>query len=310
MKKIVSQKSLKQLLSKGFRPPYTGAFGCSPEDNSYASSPIVILPVPYEQTTSYKGNTKEGPRAIIDASRYVETYDEELDTEVYKLGIHTLPEVEPEGAGPEPMYHHLKSIAAQIAKDGKFMAALGGEHSITPALVAGYKQAYPNLTVIQVDAHADLRDEFEGTPYSHACAMRRCRDLGVKTFGFGIRSYSVEEAAYIKKTGRAFYTAKELKESFSVVESVVDAIKGPVYLSIDIDGFDPAYVPATGTPEPGGLDWYEVRSMISILTRRKKVVACDIVELAPIGGLVASDFLCAKLLYKILGLVFYTPSRK
>ncbi len=292
-------------LSRDFRPPFWGMFGCDPEDSTYKGSQVVVLPVPYEQTTSYKGNTKEGPKAIIDASRFVETYDEELDYEVIKVGIHTLPEFEPDCTGPEATGKRLEKIAAKIAADGKFLVSLGGEHSITPPLVAGILKTHKKLTVLQIDAHADLRDEYEGTPNSHACAMRRCRDLGVSTFGFGIRSYSKEEADYVKKTGRAFYTAKELKENPALAEQFIDTIEGPVYVSIDIDGFDPAYVPATGTPEPGGLDWYEVRNILQMVARRKDVVAFDVVELAPIGGLVAPDFLCAKLIYKFLGFVFY-----
>ena len=291
-------------IQEGFKPGYQGIFGLNPEDYPYESSKVIVLPVPYEQTTSYKGNTKEGPRAIIQASQYVETYDEELDYEVYPVGIHTLPEIEIDCRGPEVMTQKLETLASHISGDGKFLFSLGGEHSITPGLAAGVAKHHPGLTVLQIDAHADLRDEFEGTPYSHACAMRRCRDKGIPTFGFGIRSYSKGEADYIKKNGRAFYTVKELRENFSVVERIVDEISGPVYLSIDIDGFDPAYVPATGTPEPGGLDWYEVRSIIQIITSRTHVVAADLVELAPIGGLVASDFLCAKLVYKILGFLY------
>jgi len=298
-------------LTRGFRPPYHGIYGLDPVEYPYADAEVVVLPVPYEQTTSYKANTREGPRAIIDASRYVESYDEELDYEVYQVGIHTLPELDLDFTGPEKALKQMAVAAENILGDGKFLASLGGEHSVTPGLVAGVLKHYPKLTVLQLDAHADLRKEYEGTPNSHACAMRRCRDLGAQTFGFGIRSYSAEEAAYVKKTGRAFYTARELKENLSVVEQVIDSINGPVYISIDVDAFDPAYVPATGTPEPGGLDWYEVRYILQTICRRTHVVACDIVELAPIGGLVASDFLCAKLLYKLLGFVFYEgPNQK
>lgn len=305
MSKKKLQKKTGLDYNRDFRPPYWGMFGCDPAENTYEDSRVVVLPVPYEQTTSYKGNTKEGPKAILDASRYVETYDEEMDYEVLKVGIHTLPEFEPDCTGPEASGKRLEKIAAKIAADDKLLVSLGGEHSITPWLVAGVLKTHKKLTVLQIDAHADLRDKYEGTPYSHACAMRRCRDLGVTTFGFGIRSYSKEEADYIKKTGRAFYTAKELKENPGLAQEYIDSIEGPVYVSIDIDGFDPAYVPSTGTPEPGGLDWYEVRNILQLVARRKEVVAFDLVELAPIGGLAAPDFLCAKLIYKFLGFIFY-----
>jgi agmatinase len=292
-----------------YRPPYN-FLGLNAAQSRFESAPVVILPIPFEATTSYRSGTKEGPRAIIDASRYLETYDDELDQELSsRIGIHTLPELDPDLDSIEKTIDRIELAAQDILAKNKFVVGLGGEHSVSLGLVRAYHKKYPKLTVVQFDAHADLRNQFEGTKYSHACVMRRIQDLGVPTIGIGIRSMSQPEAEYIRNNPDTvtIYPAKlsqQNQDKQTWITEIISHLQTPVYVTIDIDVFDPAFVPGTGTPEPGGMDWYEITQLLAELTKRVDIVGFDVVELSPLGGQVVSEFLTAKLVYKFLNYLF------
>jgi len=273
------------------------------EKQNYKSSKVIVVPVPYESTTYYLSGTKEGPRAIINASRHIELYDQELKKNVSRIGIFTLEELEPSKNSPQETILRIEKVIEKILEDGKFPVILGGEHSITLGAVLSFKKKYSarELSILQLDAHCDLRNEFEGTKFHHACVMRRIiDDLKISITQVGIRSLSEEEANYLKesKKNNIFYDRK------FTVEEVIKTLKENVYLTLDLDVFDPSIMPSVGTPEPGGLDWYEVLDLILAVSLNRKIVGLDVVELSPIAGLIAPDFLAAKLVYKIIGYIF------
>lgn len=280
--------------------------GLSEEHSSYEGSRAVIFPVPLERTTSYEHGTRKGPAAIIEASRNMELYDDELELEPYKeIGIHTLPSIDTMDGTLGEVITELFTAELALLEDEKFPAALGGEHSLTPPLVSAAAKQYKDLTVLQIDAHADLRDEYQGNPASHACAMRRVVEV-CPAVQVGIRSLSAEEAEAIPRLKTSIYWAKDICRAplKNWIAKVLSDLSSHVYLTIDLDGFDPSLVPATGTPEPGGLDWYQVTSLIRAVADHKKIVGMDVVELLPQPGHHASDFLAAKLVYKCLGYIF------
>jgi agmatinase len=282
-------------------------FGGLPEEQSrYEKSAAVIFPVPLERTTTYMTGTRNGPAAILAASRNMELYDEELGLEPYrKIGIATLPAIDTQEGTLEKVLAELHTTELALLSDGKFPVVLGGEHSLTPPLVSAAAKKFSDLSVLQIDAHADLRESYQGNPSSHASAMRRVLEV-CPAVQVGIRSLSGEEAEAIPRLRTKIYWAKEIARAplEHWVSRVVADLSSHVYLTIDLDGFDPTYVPATGTPEPGGLDWYQVTSLIRAVAAKRKIVAMDVVELLPQPGDHASDFLAAKLIYKILGYVF------
>lgn len=282
-------------------------FGGLPDEHSqYATSRAVIFPVPLERTTSYEHGTRNGPAAILAASRNMELYDEELELEPYKeIGIHTLPAIDTSDGTLDEVIIEIFTAQLGLLEDDKFTVALGGEHSLTPPLVSATAKKFKNLSVLQIDAHADLRDEYQGNPASHACAMRRVVEV-CPAVQVGIRSLSVEEAQAIPDLRTSVYWAKDIARApmKTWIAKVLADLSPNVYLTIDLDGFDPAFVPATGTPEPGGLDWMQVTSLIRAVADHKKIVGMDVVELLPQPGDHASDFLAAKLVYKCLGYIF------
>jgi agmatinase len=278
-------------------------------DCDYATARVAVLPVPFERTTSYGKGTGAGPEAILRASRAMELWDEELGSEPYRQGIATLPPLAPDAFAMEEALEEIEREARRHLAAGKFLVTLGGEHSLTIAPVraarAVAEAAGERLGVVQLDAHADLRADYEGTPYSHASVMRRVVEDGVPTLAVGIRSLSAPEAALIAERRLPTLWGHQLAAApdggLGAFEEQLAALPERVYLTFDIDYFDPALVPATGTPEPGGGTWYPTLAMLRALFLRKTVVAMDLVELAPVGGLPASDFLAAKLIYKCLG---------
>jgi agmatinase len=273
------------------------------EDSGYEASRAAILPLPFERTTSYGKGTGEGPAALLRASQALELYDEELDAEPHRMGIATLPQFLPEAHEIGAALEEIRAEARRHLAAGKFLVSIGGEHSLTSPLVAAARDVHGEIGVVQFDAHADLREEFEGTRWSHAAVMRRVVEDGVPTLAVGLRSLSSPEARFIRERELPVLWAKDLERE-SVLARFrrrLDALPERVYLTFDIDYFDPSLVPATGTPEPGGGTWYPTLELLRSLFRRKQVVALDLVELAPIGGQPASDFLAAKLLYKCLG---------
>lgn len=281
--------------------PLTNFLGLPPKLSDYTHARVAVLPVPYEATVSYGKGTGQGPAAIIEASTQVELYDEELGCEPSNVGIATLPALDLAGVRPNDLQKKLESAVSQILKDKKLPLIFGGEHSITPAVVAAVHHVHPNLTVLQFDAHADLRQEYEGERMSHACAMARVRDF-CPVVGVGIRNLSKEEAAWVSREKLPVFFAHKMRKDDSWMKNALAAIKtDEVYVSIDLDAFDSSIMPATGTPEPGGMNWYEVTDFIRLVCEKKKVVGFDIVELAPQKELHACDFLAAKLAYKCIG---------
>ncbi|HXD75309.1 MAG TPA: agmatinase [Vicinamibacterales bacterium] len=277
--------------------------GTMPTMVDFDRARVVILPVPFDRTTSYVPGTRTGPHEILVASSHMELWDEETQTDVHSIGIATLPEIEFPFATMEEVVAELKRVAGEIVKRGKFPVFLGGEHSITPPLVAAVAEKHRNLSVLQLDAHADLRRDYMGTPHSHACAMRRTLEFA-KTTQVGIRSLSTEEAEDLKSLNTTIFYDYNMRNDPDWMDRVVDTLNENVYITIDVDGFDPAIMPATGTPEPGGLGWYEGLTLLRKVIEKRNVVAWDIVELSPMGGNVAPNFLCAKLLYKMLAYRF------
>ena len=273
--------------------------GLEKEFTSLERARYVILPVPYEMTTSYGKGTKRGPRAILEASEQVELFDDELFQETYRAGIHTAPPVRFTGREQK---RHMQQIARSVEKylsQGKTVITLGGEHTVTVGALEPFLARYPELTILQVDAHGDLRDTYDGTPYSHASVMRRFVDR-CRTAHVGIRSLCQEEASLIRERKLPVWFARDLhREGWQ--EEVVDSLGDPVYFTLDVDGLDPSLVPSTGTPEPGGLGWYDILGLLRVLCARRWVIGADVTELSPQPGNHAPDFLVAKLVYRLIG---------
>ena len=273
--------------------------GTTPTPVNFDDARVVVLPVPLDRTTSYVAGTRMGPHEILVASSHMELWDEETQTDVHGVGICTLPEMEFPFAAIDDVMEEIQRVAWEIVKRDKFPLVLGGEHSITGPLVAAAAQHHPAVSVLQIDAHADLRDSYMGTIHNHACAMRRVLDLAPLT-QVGIRSLSTEEAAAIPKLRTNIFYDVTMRRDPHWIDRVVDTLGDTVYITIDVDGLDPAIMPATGTPEPGGLSWPELLGLLRATIERRRVIGCDVVELSPIPGLVAPNFLCSKLVYKIL----------
>jgi len=271
-----------------------------PEETPLSTSPVVILPVPYESTVSYMGGTRFGPRGLLHASRFLELYDHELDFEPYEVGVHTLPELILPDSGPEAALAKLRRAVDGLIEAGKFVIMIGGEHSVSGPAVMAHASRYQNrsLSVLQLDAHSDLRAEYEGTPFSHACVMYRVHEH-VRLVPVGIRSLTSEERHLIKTKNIPVVFGHELQQG-NWIDRTIDSLGEDVYITIDVDYFDPALMPSTGTPEPGGGEWYATLRLLERVFSERNVVGCDVVELAPIPGLVAPDFLAAKLVYKLV----------
>src|SRR5919199_5556751 len=277
--------------------------GTTPTTTDFPNARVVIFPIPLDRTTSYVPGTRNGPHEILVASSHMELWDEETQTDVHSIGIFTLPEMEFPYASMDDIVREIRRVASELVKRDKFVVALGGEHAITGPLVAAFASRYPGLSVLQIDAHADLRETFMGTPHNHACAMRRVLEYARCT-QVGIRSLSPEEAQAAPTLPTEIFYDYNMRQHEDWIERVVDSLGENVYITIDVDGFDPAIMPATGTPEPGGLTWYEALTLLRRVIERRTVVGCDVVELSPIAGNVAPTFLCAKLIYKILSYRF------
>jgi agmatinase len=275
-----------------------------PEYSSFDDARVVVWPVSYEGTVSYGTGTGRGAEAIIDASRNMELYDEETDAEVYKVGIHTVEE-SPEIAPPERMMESLYDRAKELVATGKFVCMIGGEHSVSGPVIRAHAEAYHDLSVLQIDAHADLRDTYDGTPHSHASIMARVvKDLRIPSVQCGIRSISADEARSLDGLPTKIFWAKDIVGRYDWWDAAVDGLTENVYLTIDIDGLDPSLVAQTGTPEPGGLGWYETVGLIRTLAQRKRIVGMDLTEYSYVEGQTASAFLCSKLIYKTLAYAF------
>ena len=272
----------------------------------YATSNFAVLPVPYEATTSYGKGTRKGPSAIIAASQLVEFYDEELGTDsINGFGVATLKPVPFKSAqGPKA----LKMIEAQVGKildDNKFPVCFGGEHTITaPIVKAFHTQLGGDFSVLQLDAHSDLRETYGGTPHSHACVMKRIWDFNKNIVQIGIRAQCIEERQLIVQNQIQTFYAKDIHSSTNWMGEAIGKLKEKVYITIDCDGLDPSIIPATGTPEPGGLGWFQTLEFLRKVCAAKTIIGFDIVELAPTKASPISDYNLAKLAYRLMGYIF------
>jgi agmatinase len=273
--------------------------GTLPRPATFETAKAVILPIPLESTTSYVSGTRNGPREILIASSHMELWDEEMQTDVHPIGIHTLPEMELPFDDMADIMAEIRRVTGAVLEHNKFPVVLGGEHSITSAVVAAVAAKHPGVSVLQIDAHADLRDTYMGTCFNHACAMRRVLEYARCT-QVGIRSMSTEEARVAPTLPTTIFYDVNMRQDRNWIDKVVASLSDTVYITIDCDGLDPAIMPATGTPEPGGLSWYEILSLLRAVIAARNVVGCDVVELSPLPAIVAPNFLCAKLIYKIL----------
>jgi N1-aminopropylagmatine ureohydrolase len=282
-------------------------FGGLPEEHSrYESARAVIFPVPLERTATGGQGTRNGPAAILAASRRMGLYDDELQTEPYKqIGIHTLRPIDTMDGTLDEVITELFTAQCGLLDDDKFPVTLGGEHSLTPPLVSAMAKKYKNLSVLQIDAHVDLRNEYQGNPSSHACVMRRVLEV-CPAVQVGIRSLSGEEAQAAPKLRTSIYWAKDIVRVplKTWIAKTLSDLSANVYLTIDVSGFDPSVMPAASAPEPGGLDWQQVTSLIRAVAGHKRIVGMDVVEMVPQSGDRASALLAARLIYKSLGYIF------
>ncbi len=272
---------------------------------SFDACAAVILPVPLERTTCYVPGTRTGPREILLASAQMELWDEERAANVHDVGIFTLPEMELPFGELSAALAEIERVTRALFERDKFLVMLGGEHSITGPAVAAAATRFEGLSVLQIDAHADLRTSYLGSPLSHACVMRRVLEHAAAT-QVGIRSLSAEEADDLPSLSTTIFYDVNMREDVQWTDRVVDTLGETVYITIDCDGLDLGIMPAVGTPEPGGLSWAELLRLLRATLGRRRVVGCDLVELCPIPGMVAPNFLCAKLIHKILTYRFAT----
>jgi len=280
--------------------------GIHEEYSRYETSRAAIFPVPLDRTARAQHGTGNGPSAILAASRGISLYDEDLETEPYKeIGIHTLPPIDTMDGTLDEVITEIFTAACALLDDAKFPVALGGERALTPPLVAAVAKKFTDLSVLQIGAHASLRDEYQGNPNSSACSMRRVVEI-CPAVQIGIRSISADAATAIPRLRTKIYWAKDIARAplKGWIAKVLADLSANIYVTINMDGFDPSIVPATSSPEPGGLDWYQVTSLLRAVASHKKIVGMDVVELLPLADHHASDVLAAKLIYKCLGYIF------
>ncbi|PYQ66992.1 MAG: agmatinase [Acidobacteria bacterium] len=275
--------------------------GIPEAENTLEKSRVVVLPVPYERTVSYGVGTRNGPGAILEASRYVELYDDELDEEVSRVGIHTLPPWLPDRMEPEACVEALAGVVSELLAKPRFVLTLGGEHAIATGPIRAHHARYPGLSILHFDAHGDLRDEYEGDRHSHACAARRFLETGLPSVHVGIRSISREEVDFAKRQGLLIVSNRRLPNMDGWMPEALARLTDEVYVTFDVDFFDGSLVPGTGTPEPGGGTWEQALEILRRVAAEKTIVGADVVEHAPLPGNRAPDFLVAKLCYKLLG---------
>jgi len=265
---------------------------------------VAIISAPLANTVSWVGGTEQGPAALLAASLAVEALDDELLRETWQVGIEVREPLELDGLSSDAALQRICEAVRQELRQGRFPVVLGGEHTVTVAAVAACASQFAGLHVLQVDAHLDLRESYGGSSLSHACVMRRLHDLGLAFTQVGIRSFSPGELEFLGPDRPGVFTTERIRRELDWVEQVCARIAGPVYLTLDVDGFDPAVMPATGTPEPDGLSWPQVTSLFRALAARHRIVGMDVVELAPCPGAHHAVFTAAKILYRTLGYIF------
>ena len=277
----------------------------SPEEHDLPRSRIVVLPVPYDAATSYKPGARDGPQAIIRASREMEDFDPELGHSPSDVGIYTAPELEPHAGGPEQMLSYVTEAAAWYAAQEKLVCLLGGDHSLTPGAVRAVAQRHQDLSVLVLDAHTDLADEYQGSRYSHACTVRRILEWAPAVL-VGVRSVHQEAHDFLQ--GGTVPMFPRSAEPITGTEAIVERLSPNVYVSVDLDVFDPSLMAAVGNPEPGGMGWWEVLKLLRAVAEQRRIVAFDIMELAPSQGPEACAYTAAKLAYKLMAYATAPPS--
>lgn len=269
-------------------------------NHPYKSSRVVVIQAPYERTTSYLKGTVRGPRKIVEASGQVEFFDEELWTDPSRLGIHTPAPLNFTGRKPEAALGMIAREVGESFRAGKFPVLLGGEHTVTAGAIQGLKDR-ADFSVLYFDAHPDLRYDYEGSRYSHACAARRVYEMNPNLVIFGARTFCEDQAEFLKRNPVPIFWAHDLARSPRLWDKIIPALKPKVYLSIDLDGFDPAIMPAVGTPVPGGIGWHDFLKLVKMVAKKRRIIGMDMVELRPQKGFEYCDFTAARLLYRVLG---------
>jgi agmatinase len=285
---------------EGMFLPHRVFAGLAPPYSNLQQARTVILPVPYDGTSEWQSGSRHGPQAIIDASQYLELYDLELDREIYKAGICTMPEVEPLLGSPEDMIDRVYQVIKGLIQNEKQVVLFGGEHTLSLGAVRAFKEAFPRLSVLQLDAHADLRDEYLGTKHSQACVMRRIFEL-CPVSQVGVRSLSWEEKQFLAQHKLKPFYMSDLTSNTASPDQIVDSLNEDVYVTIDVDVLDPSIMPAVGTPEPDGMSWRQVLDIIKSVALHKHIVGFDLMEFCPGEGPSSCAFLLAKLAYKFIG---------
>lgn len=280
--------------------------GVLPTPRSFDESNAVILPIPFDRTTSYGHGTNHGPRELLLASAQVELWDEEVGVDVHPHGMFTAPELDLAALGLDDAIAEIGRVTSGILDTGKFLITLGGEHSITSPIVCAAAKRNRGLSVLQIDAHADLRNSYLEEPHSHACAMRRTLDHA-PLVQVGIRNISEEEVSALPSLKTKVFYDWNMREDQRWIDKAVAALSDTVYITIDLDGLEPGLMPAVGTPEPGGLSWRELTTLLRRTFETRRVVACDVVELCPVPGLASPNFVAARLVYKLLTYRFGLP---
>ena len=284
-------------------------FGAVPsEDSDYKTSSVVILPCPYDGTATYRAGARFGPQAILSASRNMELFDEELKMDFTRQGICTLPPLEPDAGGPAQNVENIRKSALPLFGEERFVVGLGGDHSISIGLMEAALEKHPDLSILHLDAHADLRAEYQGSTYSHACVMRRFIDR-IPVVQAGIRSLSQREHDFLSDRDPNIFYAADLTPGrgeipAKVLRQMLGGLNEKVYITLDLDVLDPAYAPAVGTPEPGGIDYYQVLQILRMVAAKRRIIGGDVVELTPLPGSIQTDYLAAKLVYKLIGYAF------
>jgi agmatinase len=288
--------------------PHSSFLGLRSTEEARAGARALIVPAPYDGTTTYRTGTREGPRAILHASRELEFFDEETGTEAHRQGIVTLDELPVTVSSPKDMVRLVREVGEAIFDVGKMPVLLGGEHLLSLGMVEAAAERFPGLKVLHLDAHADLREEYQGSSYSNACVMRHVA-RHAPIVQAGIRALSKEEFDFIQDQKIPCFFAHQFQQDPDLRDEIVACLDGFVYLSIDLDVFDPSIMPAVGTPEPGGPGWYEVVGLLRCVIGKCRIVGFDVMELLPIPQIVAPDFLAARLVYKLLTYIFLDNPR-
>ena len=272
---------------------------------------VVVIPAPYEGTVTYRRGTKSGPSAIFEASHNMELFDEELNTETHKVGIHTVPPLDIADLSPEAMIDVVYKSEKEVLKSGKLPVLIGGEHAVSIGAVRAAGEVCGEISVLQLDAHHDLRDEYNGSKNNHACVGRRIHELA-PLVQLGVRSISKEEKEFLSRganNGIKNVSAYDILSDSLWDKKTIDFLKEKVYITIDLDVLDPSIMPAVGTPEPGGLGWYLLLDILKLVAQQREIVGFDVVELTPLEGNIAPDFLTSKLIYRLIGYIFSEKSK-